>query len=390
MMPMRVIGMLLGIPESEQISVRDANDANLRTKPGAPLKVANADSIADGRIYADYVEWRSKNPSDDLMTTLLNVEFDDEHGVHRKLTRKEVLHYTQVVAGAGNETTGRLIGWLAKVLAEHPDQRREIEQDRSLLNRTVDETLRFEPTGPHVARWMAEDFDCYGTTIPAGSAMLLLFGAANRDPRRYTDPDNFNIHATTSRTSPSAKACTTAWAPTSPAWRAASRWTRSSTAGPSGTSTTTQHNSRRRRRSAVGSSCGSCCPKGSDELFGCGISNWSRNRCTKANGLVVTAGGAEPLLEDQGAADRGDDDREGGRRKIVGVEVVFADDEVQRGDLLLAPALGPGRDLRRISLRWLASPMNSNSSRVSLGAVRVSQKACSGRSEASAFCWRSR
>ena len=113
MMPMRVIGMLLGIPESEQISVRDANDANLRTKPGAPLKVADADSIADGRIYADYVEWRSKNPSDDLMTTLLNVEFDDEDGVHRKLTRKEVLHYTQVVAGAGNETTGRLIGWLA-------------------------------------------------------------------------------------------------------------------------------------------------------------------------------------------------------------------------------------------------------------------------------------
>lgn len=80
MMPMRVIGMLLGIPESEQVSVRDANDANLRTKPGAPLRVADADSIADGRIYADYVEWRSKNPSDDLMTTLLNVEFDDEDG----------------------------------------------------------------------------------------------------------------------------------------------------------------------------------------------------------------------------------------------------------------------------------------------------------------------
>src|ERR1700741_5684878 len=72
MMPMRVIGMLLGIPESEQISVRDANDANLRTKTGAPLRVADADSIADGRIYADYVEWRSKNPSDDLMTQLLN------------------------------------------------------------------------------------------------------------------------------------------------------------------------------------------------------------------------------------------------------------------------------------------------------------------------------
>lgn len=194
MMPMRVIGMLLGIPESEQVSVRDANDANLRTRPGAPMKVLDADRIADGRIYADYVEWRSRNPSDDLMTALLNVEFTDEDGVTRTLTRREVLHYTQVVAGAGNETTGRLIGWLAKVLAEHPDQRREVYEDRSLLNRVVDETLRYEPTGPHVARWMARDFEAYGTTVPAGSAMLLLFGAANRDPRRYPDPDAYDIH----------------------------------------------------------------------------------------------------------------------------------------------------------------------------------------------------
>ena len=180
--------------------------------------------------------------------------------MHRKLTRKEVLHYTQVVAGAGNETTGRLIGWLAKVLAEHPDQRREIEQDRSLLNRTVDETLRFEPTGPHVARWMAEDFECYGTTIPAGSAMLLLFGAANRDPRRYTDPDLFNIHRDNISHITFGKGVHYCLGANLAGWRAASRWTRSSTAGQSGISTTTQHNSRRRLPCAGGRSCGSCCP----------------------------------------------------------------------------------------------------------------------------------
>ncbi len=194
MMPMRVIGMLLGIPESDQIGYRDKQDANLRTKPGVPMKVSNADAIADGRMFADYVEWRAKNPSDDLMTALLNVEFEDEHGVTRKLTRKELLHYTQVVAGAGNETTGRLIGWLAKVLAEHPLQRRQVVEDRTLLSRVVDETLRFEPTGPHVARYIVRDFDAYGTTVPAGSAMLLLFGAANRDPARYENPDAFDIH----------------------------------------------------------------------------------------------------------------------------------------------------------------------------------------------------
>lgn len=193
MMPMRVIGMLLGIPEGDQVSVRDANDANLRTRPGTPMKVANPDKIADGSIYADYIDWRAKNLSDDLMTALLNVEFEDEHGVTRKLTRQEVLRYTQVVAGAGNETTGRLIGWLAKVLAEHPDQRRDVAHDRSLLTRAVDETLRYEPTGPHVARYTLREFGCYGTTVPAHSAILLLFGAANRDPLRYQDPDTFNI-----------------------------------------------------------------------------------------------------------------------------------------------------------------------------------------------------
>jgi cytochrome P450 len=193
MMPMRVIGMLLGIPESDQVQVRDVNDANLRTRPGEPMKVVSADKIADGSIYADYVDWRAKNPSDDLMTALLNIEFEDEDGVTRKLTRKEVLHYTQVVAGAGNETTGRLIGWLAKVLAEHPDQRREVVEDRALVPRVVDETLRFEPTGHNVARLVARDYEAYGQTVPAGSAILLMFGSANRDPRRYENPDVFDI-----------------------------------------------------------------------------------------------------------------------------------------------------------------------------------------------------
>src|SRR6476661_10482450 len=193
MMPMRVIGMLLGIPEQDQVAVRNRTDANLRTEPGKPMEVKQ-EAVANGDIFADYIEWRAIHPSDDLMTQLLTAEFEDEHGEKRTLTREEVLTYTAVIAGAGNETTGRLIGWLAKVLAEHPDQRRDIAQDRSLLNRAVDETLRFEPTGPHVARWMARDFECYGTTVPAGSAMLLLFGAANRDSRRYTDAETFNIH----------------------------------------------------------------------------------------------------------------------------------------------------------------------------------------------------
>ena len=194
-MPMRVIGMLLGIPESDQTAVRDRADAILRTDAGRPMEIRQ-DAIANGQIFAEYIEWRASHPSDDLMTVLLNAEFEDEEGTTRRLTRPEVLTYTQVLAGAGNETTGRLIGWLAKVLAEHPDQRHDLVEDRTLIPQAVDETLRFEPTGPHLARYVARDVECYGTTVTEGSAMLLLVGSANRDERRYDRPDQFDIHRT--------------------------------------------------------------------------------------------------------------------------------------------------------------------------------------------------
>jgi cytochrome P450 len=192
-MPMRVIGMLLGIPEQDQIAVRNKTDANLRTEPGKPMNVKQ-EEVASGDMFADYVEWRAEHPSDDLMTHLLNAEFEDEHGERRTLTRQEVLTYTAVVAGAGNETTGRLIGWLAKVLAEHPDQRRAVVEDRSLLPNVIDETLRFEPTGHATARYVMQDVEYYGTTIPAGSAVLMLMAAANRDPRRFEDAHVYDIH----------------------------------------------------------------------------------------------------------------------------------------------------------------------------------------------------
>ncbi len=192
-MPMRVIGMLLGIPDADQTAVRDRSDAFLRTESGKPMAVEQ-DAIANGDMFAEYVEWRSQHPSDDLMTALLNAEFEDETGTTRTLTRQEVLTYTQVLAGAGNETTGRLIGWLGKVLGDHPDQRREIVADRSLIPNVIEETLRFEPTGPHIARYVAQDTEYYGQTVPAGSAILLLIGAANRDERRYDDPDRFDVH----------------------------------------------------------------------------------------------------------------------------------------------------------------------------------------------------
>ena len=226
MLPMKVIGMLLGIPEQDQVAVRNKTDVNLRTKPGQPMEIRQ-EEIASGAMFEEYIDWRAEHPSDDLMTQLLNAEFEDEAGRIRRLTRQEVSTYTAVLAGAGNETTGRLIGWLTKVLAEHPDQRRAVYEDRTLIPRVIDETLRFEPTGHAIARYVTRDATYYGTTVPAGSAILLSMAAANRDPRRYTNPDAFDIARTdivhlTFR----ATATTSVSAPAWPGSKAGWRWTR--------------------------------------------------------------------------------------------------------------------------------------------------------------------
>jgi cytochrome P450 len=194
-MPMRTMRMLLGIPEADQEAVRDAVDANLRTEPGQAMVVEEGATLDIGSdMLADYIDWRADHPSDDLMTELLHAEFEDGNGTVRKLSRDEVLTYTMVVAGAGNETTTRLIGWAGTVLADHPDQRRQLVEDPSLARGAVEELLRYEPPAPHVGRYVAKDVELYDRTVPEGSVMLFLAGAANRDDRRFTDPDRFDIH----------------------------------------------------------------------------------------------------------------------------------------------------------------------------------------------------
>ena len=124
-MPMRVIGMLLGIPEEDQEELRDAIDAGLSLEEGeqpAPRSCrARKARSTRRRASSKYIEWRRKNPSDDLMTELLNARFVDDHGDERTLRDDELLGYIGLLAGAGNETTTRLIGWTAYLLDRFPD-----------------------------------------------------------------------------------------------------------------------------------------------------------------------------------------------------------------------------------------------------------------------------
>ncbi len=195
-MPMKVISMLLGIPENDQEYIRDRGNAQLRTEAGKPMDAAQH-GLSVGEQFEAYIDWRAEHPSDDIMTELLNVEFVDETATTRRLSREEILVYLNVVAGAGNETTTRLIGWSGKVLAEHPDQRRDLVENPTLIPQAIEELLRYEPPAPHVSRYVTRDVTVHGQTVPEGSVLMMLLGSACRDEAQFgPDAGDFNIHRT--------------------------------------------------------------------------------------------------------------------------------------------------------------------------------------------------
>ena len=194
LIPMRTIGYLLGIPEQGQQLIRDTTNNAIDLKEGQYAVAEDAFEQAY-QLFADYIDWRADNPSDDVMTQLLNAEIEDDRGI-RKLTRTEVLTYTSMVAGAGNETTTRLIGFACQLLADHPDQRRELVADPELIPGAIEEVLRYEAPSPVQARYVAHDTECLGESIAEGSIMLLLNGSANRDESHFPDGERFDIHST--------------------------------------------------------------------------------------------------------------------------------------------------------------------------------------------------
>jgi cytochrome P450 len=145
-------------------------------------------------MLEEFIEWRYDHPSDDLMTELVNAEVDEPDGSRRRLTRGEVLTYTGTIVGAGNETTTRLIGFAGQLLSDHPDQRRELAGNFSLIPDAIEEVLRYEAPSPVQARYVARDVEHYGEKVSEGSIMLLLNGSANRDERQFDDADRFDVH----------------------------------------------------------------------------------------------------------------------------------------------------------------------------------------------------
>ena len=194
-MPMKVIGMLLGSPRrsrSRFASTRTTSCAGRRASPAPSTTTSSptARSSSSGRP-ADRAPLR--RPDD----ALIQAEFEDETGTTRRLTRDELLIFLNILATAGNETTNRVIGWSGKILADHPDQRRRLVEDRSLIPNAVEEILRYQPPALQSCRYVTRDVELHGQTVPEGSALMLLMASANRDDRVFApDGDAFDVTRT--------------------------------------------------------------------------------------------------------------------------------------------------------------------------------------------------
>jgi cytochrome P450 len=195
-LPAMVIASLLGVPIEDQPRVRELIDTtfHIDAEQGMINDISFGAQIELHSYIIGQLAQRRLSPRDDLMTDLVQSEIAEDDGTRRRLTDPEAAGFANLIVAAGTETVARLLGWAAMVLGENPDQRAELAADPSLVPNAVEELLRYEAPSPVQGRWLTNEVELHGVTMPVDSKVLLLTGSAGRDERRYPDADRFDIH----------------------------------------------------------------------------------------------------------------------------------------------------------------------------------------------------
>ena len=192
--PNEVITTMLGVPKQDRDQIRQWLDLLLERHPGeiATTKRGYEASVNTGLYYYGLVQQRRAKPEDDMISRLIETEIERD-GVVEKLSDVDITGFATMLGGAGAETVTKLVGNAMVAFAEFPDQWRRLVEDRSKVPAAVEELLRYEAPSQYQVRTATRDVTYYGTTIPAGSAILLVTGAATRDERMFDDPDRLDI-----------------------------------------------------------------------------------------------------------------------------------------------------------------------------------------------------
>ncbi|WP_220128472.1 cytochrome P450 [Sphingomonas sp. CGMCC 1.13658] len=198
--PVRVIGDMLGVPESDRGPLRGWSLAilgALEPQPGPARLAAGDAAVSEFSTYlSDLIEARRRSPGDperDLLTRLIAGEGAEE------LTPAELIHNAIFLLNAGHETTSNLIGSALYILATMPGVRRALIAGPEAIPSFVEEVLRFESPNQLGNRRAVRDTQVAGVAVAAGTQITLVIGAANRDPAAFAEPEAFDFRRSPNR-----------------------------------------------------------------------------------------------------------------------------------------------------------------------------------------------
>jgi len=184
--PTQIIAGLLGLPRADYSQFQRWSISLLSFTVNRERGIAASKALEE--YFIPILAARRAEPRDDLISTLAQAEIDGEH-----LSDEEIFSFLRLLLPAGVETTYRSTGNLLFGLLSHPEQLDAVRSDRSLIPQAIEEAVRWEAPLLVITRVATRDTELAGVPIPAGSAVMPMLGAANRDEERYPDPDRFDI-----------------------------------------------------------------------------------------------------------------------------------------------------------------------------------------------------
>lgn len=196
--PVEIISEILGVPADDRQQIRHWADTMLEREVGNPFPPAEGieAAMALHQYMTDLVVDRRRHPGDDMIDDLIAAEVERYDGTRERLDDREVANFVALLAAAGAETATKMVANGVMTFAEHPDQLAKLQADPSLAGSAVEEVLRWRAPSQYQGRFSLAERSFHGVTIPAGRPVLIVTGAANRDPRAYDDPDRFDIERT--------------------------------------------------------------------------------------------------------------------------------------------------------------------------------------------------
>jgi cytochrome P450 len=192
-LPVIVIAEMLGVPPEDRTSFKAwSNDLGAGLDPFASdeiIEKADRATVALQGYFKGLVEERRREPREDLLSALVQAEEDGE-----TLNEEELYATAILLLGAGNETTTNLIGNGMNALLHHEEQLAMLKADPSLMEGAIEEMLRFDPPVQFTSRIAKEDLELGGRQIEKNQMVTVIVGAANRDPKYFPNPEQFNVN----------------------------------------------------------------------------------------------------------------------------------------------------------------------------------------------------